>query len=95
MERTPLLCRSAVVRGSGPRGSSRITEQPPSSYFIPHHIEGAGTFQDGGLTFNNPASIAVKEAEALFPLVPGPGSTERRENDTLRFAAAWEDSYPA
>ncbi|KJZ67932.1 hypothetical protein HIM_12679 [Hirsutella minnesotensis 3608] len=34
-------------------------------YFPAKHIQGEGTFQDGGLTFfNNPASIAVAEARA-------------------------------
>ncbi|KKO97494.1 hypothetical protein THAR02_10405 [Trichoderma harzianum] len=41
-------------------------------YFTPHHIDGIGTFQDGGLTFNNPASIALKETAALFPATPKP-----------------------
>ncbi|KAL7940049.1 acyl transferase/acyl hydrolase/lysophospholipase [Trichoderma barbatum] len=41
-------------------------------YFTPHHIHGIGAFQDGGLTFNNPASIALKEAAALFPATPEP-----------------------
>ncbi|OAA65111.1 Acyl transferase/acyl hydrolase/lysophospholipase [Akanthomyces lecanii RCEF 1005] len=36
-------------------------------YFPPHHIENVGTFQDGGLTFNNPVSIAESEATCLFP----------------------------
>ncbi|KAJ2969904.1 hypothetical protein NQ176_g8435 [Zarea fungicola] len=34
-------------------------------YFTPYHIAGTGTFQDGGLSFNNPAAIALKEAGAL------------------------------
>lgn len=42
------------------------------SYFTPHHIDGVGTFQDGGLTFNNPVSIALEEAAALFPDAPEP-----------------------
>lgn len=36
-------------------------------YFRPRHIAGVGTFQDGGLLYNNPASIALHEVGALFP----------------------------
>ncbi|ODA75779.1 hypothetical protein RJ55_08725 [Drechmeria coniospora] len=41
-------------------------------YFTPHCIKDVGTFQDGGLTFNNPAAIALKEAASLFPAAPEP-----------------------
>ncbi|KAJ3499522.1 hypothetical protein NLG97_g285 [Lecanicillium saksenae] len=41
-------------------------------YFTPHHIAGTGTFQDGGLAFNNPAAIALRESEALFPAAAAP-----------------------
>ncbi|KAJ3453489.1 hypothetical protein MRS44_017736 [Fusarium solani] len=36
-------------------------------YFKPRRIGDLGTFQDGGLAFNNPASIAIREAIALSP----------------------------
>jgi hypothetical protein len=42
------------------------------SYFTPYFLPGAGTFQDGGLTYNNPASIAIRETAALFPAAPEP-----------------------
>lgn len=42
------------------------------SYFTPHCIKNVGTFQDGGLTFNNPAAIAMNETAALFPTAPKP-----------------------
>ncbi|KAJ6439140.1 Galactose-binding domain-like protein [Purpureocillium lavendulum] len=40
-------------------------------YFTPQYIQGIG-YQDGGLTYNNPASIAIDEAAALFPSMPKP-----------------------
>lgn len=42
-----------------------------SSYFTPQYIQGIG-YQDGGLTYNNPAAIAIDEAAALFPSMPKP-----------------------
>ncbi|KAI9146675.1 LOW QUALITY PROTEIN: Phospholipase A1 [Paramyrothecium foliicola] len=75
------------------------------SYFTPYHIDGAGTFQDGGLTlFNNPASIALKEAADCFPLTPNPsvvlslgtGSVVCPEDQQSEAAATswWRDSFP-
>lgn len=72
------------------------------SYFTAHHLRGGGTFQDGGLTFNNPASIAIKEAAALFPTAPEPsvvvslgtGSASPAGPDS-RTAALWEGTFPA
>ncbi|KAF4471559.1 retrotransposon hobase [Fusarium albosuccineum] len=42
-------------------------EQPTwcQIYFPPEEIDGHGSFQDGGITCNNPAYIAVREAVAL------------------------------
>ncbi|KAJ6439110.1 putative AC transposase [Purpureocillium lavendulum] len=40
-------------------------------YFTPQYIQGIG-YQDGGLTYNNPAAIAIDEAAALFPSMPKP-----------------------
>lgn len=44
----------------------------PGSCFRPRHIAGVGTFQDGGLLYNNPASIALHEVGALFPNIGDP-----------------------
>lgn len=64
-----------------------------NSYFTPYRIDGVGTFQDGGLTFNNPTSIGVKEASALFPAAGKPsivasfgtGFERRRHDSGARF----------
>jgi hypothetical protein len=75
------------------------------SYFTPYHIDGVGTFQDGGLTlFNNPVSIALKEAAECFPSTPNPsivlslgtGSIACPEGQQSEAAAAsWgRDSFP-
>ncbi|KAI5465163.1 hypothetical protein BGZ63DRAFT_350184 [Mariannaea sp. PMI_226] len=46
---------------------------PGCGYFYQsYRIDGVGTFQDGGLTFNNPTPIAIKEASALFPTAGKP-----------------------
>ncbi|KAL7783441.1 patatin-like phospholipase-like protein [Trichoderma ceciliae] len=39
-------------------------------YFKPQYIHNIGYIQDGGLTHNNPAAIAIQEAATLFPLTP-------------------------
>jgi hypothetical protein len=76
------------------------------SYFTPYHIDGVGTFQDGGLTlFNNPVSIALKEAAECFPSTPNPsivlslgtGSVACPEDQHSEAAAAswWRDSFPS
>jgi hypothetical protein len=72
------------------------------SYFTAHHIPGAGTFQDGGLSYNNPAPIAIKEAAALFPASPSPsivvslgtGSADVSHPSSSGVATAWEHSFP-
>ncbi|KXJ84844.1 acyl transferase/acyl hydrolase/lysophospholipase [Microdochium bolleyi] len=48
------------------------TRKQSGDYFAPRHVNGYGTFQDGGLMYNNPASLAIREVAALFPtkLVP-------------------------
>ncbi|KKO96629.1 hypothetical protein THAR02_11267 [Trichoderma harzianum] len=53
-------------------------------YFTPHHLDGIGTFQDGGLTFNNPAAIALKEAASLFPATPEPSIVASLGTGTVR-----------
>ena len=71
------------------------------SYFKPRHIDGLGTFQDGGLVYNNPASIALQEAAALFPIVPEPslvvslgtGSARINQPDTSESRSFWRDSF--
>lgn len=42
------------------------------SYFRPWYIENAGWLQDGGLTYNNPVSLAIQGAAALYPDGPKP-----------------------
>ncbi|CZT11980.1 uncharacterized protein RAG0_15979 [Rhynchosporium agropyri] len=51
--------------------AARCTSAAPW-YFRPHHIEGVGTFQDGGLWRNNPIDIAISEACALWPTIVEP-----------------------
>ncbi|KAM3522459.1 hypothetical protein MY4038_008606 [Beauveria bassiana] len=70
-------------------------------YFTPHHIAGTGTFQDGGLAFNNPAAIALKEAGLLFPTPTEPsivvslgtGSTSQKRS--ADGASLWDGLFPA
>ncbi|KAM3448970.1 hypothetical protein NHJ6243_010036, partial [Beauveria neobassiana] len=70
-------------------------------YFTPHRIAGTGTFQDGGLAFNNPAAIALKEAGLLFPTPTEPsivvslgtGSmSQKRSGDG---GSLWSSLFPA
>ncbi|KAH7303728.1 acyl transferase/acyl hydrolase/lysophospholipase [Stachybotrys elegans] len=71
-------------------------------YFRPRHILGLGTFQDGGLLFNNPVTIAMQEAAALFPATPKPslvvslgtGSARKGRPDTSTSRCFWRDSFP-
>lgn len=77
------------------------------SYFTPHCLDGVGTFQDGGLTYNNPASIAIRETAALFPTAPEPsivvslgtGYTRPEPGSELKvttmWTAIWEKSFPS
>ncbi|KFY04385.1 hypothetical protein V491_09370, partial [Pseudogymnoascus sp. VKM F-3775] len=51
--------------------AARCTSAAPW-YFRPHHIDGVGTFQDGGLWRNNPIDIAISEARALWPTIVEP-----------------------
>ncbi|KFA53721.1 hypothetical protein S40293_09644 [Stachybotrys chartarum IBT 40293] len=70
-------------------------------YFKPCHINGLGTFQDGGLMYNNPASIALQEVAALFPNTPEPslvvslgtGSARVERPDTSTPRSFWRDSF--
>ncbi|KAL6406357.1 hypothetical protein AUP68_09147 [Ilyonectria robusta] len=45
--------------GVGDRGSNG------SNYYTPYDIKGAGEYQDGGLTYNNPVSIGLQEVVAV------------------------------
>jgi len=72
------------------------------SYFRPQDIEGLGTFQDGGLTFNNPASVALREAAVLFPdaaepslvVSLGTGSARAEGPRISKSRRLWRDSFP-
>ncbi|KAI1839796.1 hypothetical protein JX266_013990, partial [Neoarthrinium moseri] len=72
-------------------------------YFKPRHIMGLGTFQDGGLMLNNPASIALEETTAIFPLSAEPslvvslgtGSAKPRSPTTVDPPHFFHDSFPA
>ncbi len=74
-----------------------------SSYFTAHHIPGVGTFQDGGLAFNNPASIAINEVATLFPTTPRPsivlslgtGSSESNSSTSPEDVSRLKQSFPA
>lgn len=75
-----------------------------ASYFTPHHLHGVGTFQDGGLTFNNPASIAVRETAALFPAAPKPSivvslgtgfACTEAPPERTGWHQVWEESFPS
>ncbi|KAK3933650.1 acyl transferase/acyl hydrolase/lysophospholipase [Diplogelasinospora grovesii] len=71
-------------------------------YFKPRHIEGLGTFQDGGLMYNNPALLALAEVAALFKATPDPslvvslgtGSARADRPDVSRSRPLWQDSFP-
>ncbi|KAH8655641.1 patatin-like phospholipase-like protein [Xylariales sp. PMI_506] len=72
-------------------------------YFKPRHIDGIGTFQDGGLVYNNPSSIALEEVRVLFPATPEPsivvslGTGSARIADPLHTSSPrhlWKDSFP-
>ena len=41
-------------------------------YFTAHSIPGHGTYVDGGLSFNNPALLALQEVKNLAPAYPNP-----------------------
>ncbi|KAK7928494.1 hypothetical protein PG985_005492 [Apiospora marii] len=68
-------------------------------YFKPRRIDGLGTFQDGGLAFNNPAAIAVQEAfasgaEPSIIVSLGTGAAKTRSpvlGDSRRLL---QDSFP-
>ncbi|KAJ2977353.1 hypothetical protein NQ176_g4420 [Zarea fungicola] len=70
-------------------------------YFTPHHIAGTGTFQYGGLAFNNPAAIALKEAGALYPTSTEPsiivslGTGSSGEKRSTNGASLWHGLFPA
>lgn len=72
------------------------------SYFKPKYIQGLGLLQDGGLLFNNPASIALRETAALFPAAPQPSlvvslGTGHACGEDVGVASRlrlWRDSFP-
>jgi hypothetical protein len=59
------------------------------SFFKPKYISGLGTFQDGGIWYNNPFNIALQEVEALFPTATEPslvvslGTGSSRASDNI------------
>lgn len=64
-----------------PPGKCRFLTFPPSPtraypcdirYFTAHSIPGHGTYVDGGLSFNNPALLALQEVQKLVPAYPNP-----------------------
>ncbi|KPA36561.1 patatin phospholipase [Fusarium langsethiae] len=72
-------------------------------YYPDGTIDGDVRFQDGGLTFNNPASIAIKEVAALFPDAPEPsivvslgtGSSQELQHDKHCSQPRWVATFPA
>ncbi|KAH7016325.1 uncharacterized protein B0I36DRAFT_254112 [Microdochium trichocladiopsis] len=80
--------------GIGRRGQS-------GHYFKPRTVEGLGVFQDGGLMYNNPASLAIREAAVLHPTTPGPslvvslgtGSLQSQPDTVVTSARFWRDSF--
>ncbi|CAM1503442.1 Fc.00g082180.m01.CDS01 [Cosmosporella sp. VM-42] len=71
-------------------------------YFFPlFYIEGEG-FQDGGLTYNNPAPIAIDEVAALYPSTPDPsivvslgtGTPHQEQTGASKARPSWADWFP-
>ncbi|KAM0347532.1 hypothetical protein ACHAP4_011332 [Fusarium culmorum] len=87
--------------GEGQERRGKIN--PTASYYPDDTIDGDVRFQDGGLTFNNPASIAINEVAALFPDAPEPsivvslgtGSSEELQHSKHRFQPRWVATFPA
>jgi hypothetical protein len=72
---TPLLHRSAIVGGPVSASERFLANHQLilASYFSSYRLPGTDVaYQDGGLTFNNPAQIALKEVAAVFPSAPRP-----------------------
>ncbi|KAH7012191.1 acyl transferase/acyl hydrolase/lysophospholipase, partial [Microdochium trichocladiopsis] len=44
------------------------------SYFPARHVDGLERYQDGGLLYNNPASVAIREVAAMFPTARKPST---------------------
>ncbi|KAL0929611.1 uncharacterized protein CTRU02_215510 [Colletotrichum truncatum] len=72
-------------------------------YFTPWHIRGVGKLQDGGLVANNPSSIALQEAAALYPNAPDPSilvslgtgsSAQCNESHVSESRWPWRDCFP-
>ncbi|KAH7009108.1 acyl transferase/acyl hydrolase/lysophospholipase [Microdochium trichocladiopsis] len=43
-------------------------------YFPARHVDGLERYQDGGLMYNNPASVAIREVAAMFPTARKPST---------------------
>ncbi|KAH6868994.1 acyl transferase/acyl hydrolase/lysophospholipase [Thelonectria olida] len=71
-------------------------------YFKSRRIGDLGAFQDGGLAFNNPASIALREVAALYPNAPEPsmivslgtGSSSSDDDEASGNHSWWGDKFP-
>ncbi|KAI5455667.1 acyl transferase/acyl hydrolase/lysophospholipase [Mariannaea sp. PMI_226] len=71
-------------------------------YFKSRDIGNLGAFQDGGLAYNNPTSIALREVAALYPNAPEPslvlslgtGSSLSGEDETTAKQSWWVGKFP-
>ncbi|KAI1359471.1 patatin-like phospholipase-like protein [Xylaria arbuscula] len=72
------------------------------NYLPPWHIHGLGTFIDGGVIFNNPASIAVREARRVYPTITEPslvvslGTGQARKDSSMplsQTSTSWGSSF--
>lgn len=69
---TEMRYSGTLVRNQ-PVGASVHCTNLVGSYFSSRRLGSLGVFQDGGLTLNNPTSVAVQEVASLFPGARKPG----------------------